>query len=34
MNNVRMLRLKKDIQQKELAIEIGVANESATCHMA
>ena len=26
MNNVRQLRLKKGIQQKELAIEIGVTN--------
>lgn len=30
MNNVRMLRLKKGIQQKELAIEIGVANATVS----
>lgn len=30
MNNVRQLRLKKGIQQKELAIEIGVSNATVS----
>lgn len=30
MNNVRQLRLKKGIQQKELAIEIGVTNATVS----